>query len=170
MNTEKCLTTISTNLPIRDLSVSASGIVAAVLDDSDVTWVYVYNSKGEAPVMFRTTMSQSGYPIDVSLSPNSTLASISYLAPQDNGIKSSVAFYNFGEVGQNEIDNYMSGFDYQTIVPHVEYMSSELAYALADDRLMFYEGAQKPVSKAEVLLQEEIQAVYHNEQYVGLVT
>lgn len=170
MNTEKCLTTISTNLPIRDLSVSANGIVAAVLDDSDVTWVHVYNSKGEAPVTFRTTMSQSGYPIDVSISPNSTLASVSYLAPQDNGIKSSVAFYNFGEVGQNEIDNYMSGYDYQTIVPHVEFMSSELAYALADDRLMFYEGAQKPVSKAEVLLQEEIQAVYHNEQYVGLVT
>lgn len=170
MNTEKCLTTISTNLPIRDLSVSANGIVAAVLDDADVTWVHVYNSKGEAPVTFRTTMSQSGYPIDVSISPNSTLASVSYLAPQDNGIKSSVAFYNFGEVGQNEIDNYMSGYDYQTIVPHVEFMSSELAYALADDRLMFYEGAQKPVSKAEVLLQEEIQAVYHNEQYVGLVT
>ena len=170
MNTEKCLSTISTNLPIRDLSVATNGVVAAVLDDSDVTWVHVYNSKGEAPVTFRTTMSQSGYPVDVDISPNSMLAAVSYLAPQDGSMKSSVAFYNFGEVGQNELDNYMSGYDYQTIVPHVEFMSSELAYALADDRLMFYEGAQKPVSKAEVLLQEEVQAVYHNEKYVGLVT
>jgi len=170
MNTEKCLSTISTNLPIRGLSVSGDGIVAAVLDDADITWVNLYNSKGENPVNFKTTMSQSGYPLAVSLSPNSTLVSISYVAPQDNGIKSSVAFYNFDEVGQNEIDNYMSGYDYQTIVPHVEFMTSELAYALADDRLMFYEGGQKPMSKAEVLLEDEIQAAYHNEQYVGLVS
>ncbi len=170
MNGQGSLGEISTNLPIRALSVADNGVVAAVLDDSDITWIYLYNSKGEVSVRFKTTMSQFGYPIDVSLSPNSNLAMISYLAAEEGKMKSSVAFYNFGEVGKNEVDNYMSGYDYQSVVPYVQFMTSELAFAVADDRLMFYEGAQKPVSKSEVLLNDEIKAVYHNEEYVALVT
>ena len=152
MNTQGILGEIATNMPIRALAVAQTGVVAAVLYDSDVTWIYLYNSKGEVAVRIKTTMSQFGYPIDISLSPNNNLAMISFLAEDEGTVKSSVAFYNFGEVGQNEVDNYMSGYDYPAVVHHVCFMTSELAYAMADDRLAFYEGAQKPVSKFEVLL------------------
>lgn len=170
MNTQGILSEVATNMPIRALAVAQSGVVAAVLDDSDITWIYLYNRQGEAAIRFRTTMSQFGYPMDVSLSPNNNLAMISFLAEDEGEVKSSVAFYNFGEVGQNEVDNYMSGYDYPAIVPHVCFMTSELAYAVADDRLAFYEGAQKPVSKFEVLLEDEVRSVYHSETYVALVT
>lgn len=170
MNTQGILGEISTNMPIRALAVAQTGVVAAVLDDSDITWIYLYNRKGEAAVRFKTTMSQFGYPIDIALSPNNNLAMVSFLAEDEGAVKSSVAFYNFGEVGQNEVDNYMSGYDYPAVVPHVQFMTSELAFAIADDRLAFYEGAQKPVSKFEVLLDEEVRSVYHNETYVALVT
>lgn len=170
MNTRGILGEVSTNMPVRALAVAESGVVAAVLDDVDVTWIYLYNSNGEEAVRFKTTMSQFGYPIDISLSPNNNLAMISYLAQDDGDVKSSVAFYNFGEVGQNQVDNYMSGYDYPAVVPHVRFMTSELAYAMADDRLAFYEGAQKPVSKFEILLEDEVRSVYNNEKYVALVT
>ena len=170
MNDQGILGEVSTNMPIRALAVAENGVVAAVLDDSDITWVYLYNSKGEAVIRFKTTMSQFGYPIDVSLSPNSNLAMVSFLAEDEGTVKSSVAFYNFGEVGQNEVDNYMSGYDYPSVVPYVSFMTSELAFAMADDRLAFYEGGQKPVSKFEVLLDGEVRAVYHNETYVALVS
>lgn len=170
MNAQGILGEIVTNMPIRALAVAQTGVVAAVLDDSDITWIYLYNKKGEAAVRFKTTMSQFGYPIDISLSPNNNLAMVSFLAEDEGAVKSSVAFYNFGEVGQNEVDNYMSGYDYPAVVPHVQFMTSELAFAMADDRLAFYEGAQKPVSKFEVLLDDEVRSVYHNEIYVGLVT
>lgn len=170
MNAQGILGEIATNMPIRALAVAQTGVVAAVLDDSDITWIYLYNKKGEAAVRFKTTMSQFGYPIDISLSPNNNLAMVSFLAEDEGEVKSSVAFYNFGEVGQNEVDNYMSGYDYPAVVPHVQFMTSELAFAMADDRLAFYEGAQKPVSKFEVLLDDEVRSVYHNEIYVALVT
>jgi len=170
MNTGGTLGTVTTNLPIKNLSVSEDGYVAVVLDDKDITWINLYDYKGENPVICKTTMSQSGYPFSISLSPNSNLLMVSYLALADNGTKSSVAFYNFGEVGQNEIDNYMSGYDYQSLVPDVNFMTSDLAYAVSTDRLMFFEGGQKPVSKAEVLLDDEVQSVYNNKEYVALVS
>lgn len=170
MNSQGILGEVTTNMPIRALAVAENGVVAAVLDDSDITWIYLYNSKREAAVRFKTTMSQFGYPIDISLSPNSNLAMVSFLAEDAGAVKSSVAFYNFGEVGQNEVDNFMGGYDYQAVVPYVSFMTSELAFAVADDRLAFYEGGQKPVSKSEKLLEDEIRAVYHNETYVALVS
>lgn len=97
--------TVNTNLPIRDFSVSASGVVAAILDDSDVMRIYVYdgNTNTDEPIILgKATMDRSGYPVSVSLSPNGRLMMISYLYADSASMKSSVAFYNFGEVGQNE--------------------------------------------------------------------
>ena len=82
-----------------------------------------------------------------------------------------MAFFNFGSVGQNSIDNYVSGYDYPGIVvPYVQFMNPSTAFAVSDDRIMFYTGDQKPVSQAENLLGgEEVRSVYFNEDYVGLV-
>ncbi len=124
MNSQGILGEIATNMPIRALSVAENGVVAAVLDDSDITWIYFYNSKGEVAIRFKTTMSQFGYPVDISLSPNSNLAMVSYIAEEEGAVRSSVAFYNFGEVGQNEVDNYMSGYNYPSVVPYVSFMTS----------------------------------------------
>ncbi len=170
-NTSGALGEIDTNLPIRDFCVSSQGVVAAVLDGTDVTWIYVYDPKGATLVSFKTTMKDSGYPLDISLSPNGELLCVSYLYPDEGELKTSVAFFNFGSVGQNSIDNYVSGYDYPgTIVPYVQFMNAGTAFAVSDDRIMFYSGDQKPVSQAESLTGgEEVRSVYFNESYVGLV-
>ncbi|WP_026518440.1 DUF5711 family protein [Butyrivibrio sp. MC2021] len=170
-NVSGALGEIDTNLPIRDFCVSSQGVVAAVLDGTDVTWIYVYDSKGNTLVSFKTTMKDSGYPLDISLSPNGELLCVSYLYPDEGALKTSVAFFNFGSVGQNSIDNYVSGYDYPGIVvPYVQFMNADSAFAVSDDRIMFYKGDQKPVSQAESLIGgEQVRSVYYNESYVGLV-
>lgn len=93
--------TINTNLPIRDFCVSENGVVAAVLDDAEVTRIYVYNGNEntEEPLIYgRATMDKSGYPVSISLSPDGKLMVVSYLYVDSGNMKSSVAFYNFGEV------------------------------------------------------------------------
>ena len=155
-NTSGSLGTVDTNLPIRDFCVSAQGVVAAVLDGTDVTWIYLYDSTGSTLASFKTTMKDSGYPVSISLSPNAELLCVSYLYPEDGELKTSVAFFNFGSVGQNSIDNYASGYDYPGIVvPYVQFMNAGAAFAISDDRIMFYSGDQKPISQAENLLGDE---------------
>ena len=163
--------TVDTNLPIRDFCVSSQGVVAAVLDGKDVTWIYLYDAEGNTLASFKTTMKDSGYPVSISLSPNAELLCVSYLYPSEGALKTSVAFFNFGSVGQNSIDNYVSGYDYPgLVVPYVQFMNASTAFAVSDDRIMFYSGNQKPVSQAENLLSgEEIRSIYYNENYVGLV-
>lgn len=161
---------IDTMMPIRNFCVAENGTVAAVLDEGNVTWIYLYDVKGNTIAYFKTTMKKSGYPVSVAVSPNGMMVQVAYVYVESGFMRSSVAFYNFGQVGQNEIDNFVGGYDYtDTVVPYVRFLDDRTAFAVGDSRLMLYEGAQIPTSSWENLLTEEIQGVYYNENYIGLV-
>ncbi|MBD5490321.1 MAG: hypothetical protein HDR13_16310 [Lachnospiraceae bacterium] len=170
MNTSGVMGSITTNKPMRDFCVAANGVVAAVLDDTDTTWIYLYDSLGKELAYFRTTMKDSGYPVKVAISPSGELVCVSYLFVDSGQMKSSVAFYNFGAVGQNNTNNYVSGYDYlNTVVPFVRFLDNRSLFAVADNRVMLYGGAQKPVSVLENLIDDSVQSVYYGGEYVGLV-
>jgi hypothetical protein len=161
---------ISTTMPIYKFCIAQNGVVAAVLNDTSVTWIYVYDSSGNKLAYFKTTMRQSGYPVDVAISPNGILVGVSYLHADAGALKTSIAFYNFGGVGQNETDNYVSGYDYSdTLAPDIDFLDSKTAYAAMAGRLVFYTGGQKPVSAAEHIENSEIQSVYSGDGYVVMV-
>lgn len=170
MDTTGVLGSITTNKPVRAFRVASNGVVAVVLDDNDTTWLYLYDAQGDELAYIRTTMKESGYPISVSISPNAQLVCLSYLFVDSGQMKSSVAFYNFGEVGKNSSNNYVSGYDYaNVIVPMTRFLDNKSLFAVSDERIMFYSGAQKPMVAAESLISDSIQSVYYGEEYVGLV-
>ncbi len=170
-NTQEILGEIDTSLPIRDFCVSSQGVVAAVLDDVDVTWIHLYDSKGEQLVAFHATMTGSGYPISVSISPDGTLVAVSFVGEDGGGLKDTVAFYNFGDVGQNATDHYVSGYDYPgAVVPMVQFMNGDSAFAVSDDRMMFYKGKEVPTIASENLTgTEEIRSVFYDKEHVAIV-
>lgn len=170
MNEKGKVGEIDTNLPIRDLCVSKTGIVAAVLEDSKLTRLNLYDSKGKELVKSECRMSQNGYPVAVALSDTGEVMEVSYLYVDSGSMKSSVAFYNFSDVGQNSVDRLVSGNEYaDTVIPYVGFLGKDSAFAVGSNRLSFYSGAEKPVSVAEKLLNEEIQAIYTGSEAVGLV-
>lgn len=169
LGTEGLIGEINTNMPIRTFCISQSGVVAAVLDGGSVTWIYLFDSQGNEIAYFKNSMENSGYPVTVSISPNGKLVGVSHLMVENGNMLTSVAYYNFDKVGKNNIDNYASGYNYSDeIVMVLKFTDNENAFAVADDRIMFYRGGEKPVMQIENLLKEEIQGVYYNESYVGL--
>ncbi len=167
---EEQLGKVDTTMPIRNLAVSASGTVTAVLADTDVTWINTYNKEGENIFAGQAHMHDSGYPAAISLSPNGELLAVSYVYVDAGIVKTDIVFHNFGLVGDNYVDQLVGGYSYtDMLVPEIQFMNDDTAFAVGDSRLMIYTGAQKPVVKAEHLYNEEVQAVFYNEQYIGLV-
>ncbi len=161
---------ISVNSPVQRICLSEGGIVAAVLDDVTTTPIYLFYKDGTQISYFRTTMSRSGYPFAIGISKDGHLVGISYLYVDNGQMTSKVAFYNFGDVGRNETDNLVSGYDYQgKLVPYIGFLDSETAFAVSNDGLMLYEGGQRPTNIATVILNDEVRAVYHGSNYIGLV-
>lgn len=161
---------IDTGMPIKDFSVSATGVVAAVLEDGSTTWINLFSAKGEELVNIKTTMQDSGYPIEIDVSENGLLLGVTYLYIQNTEVKSRVAFYNFGDVGQNKSDMLVSGYDYSNaVVPVVQFMDMDTSFAIGDNRLVIYDGKEIPLHKAETFLGYEVQGVVHSNNYIGLL-
>lgn len=161
---------IETKLPVSNFCVSGTGVVAAVLDEENETKINLYSSEGEQLACVKCTMTKSGYPVDVSLSEDGLKLGVAYMRIENGDMKSSVAFYNFGGVGQNEIDHYVSGYDYMDcIVPKIKFINNDTAFALGDNRLVIYKGSQKPKSIFDTILAQEVRSVYYGKNNIALV-
>lgn len=169
LNEEKILAQFNTTMPIRNIAVAQTGRVAATVADTKITWIYVYDPDGTT-FEVRTTMNQSGYPAASALSPNGELLGLSCIYVDSGVIKSRVAFYNFGKVGEGKSDWYVNGYTFpDTVIPTIRFMTNGTAYALGDDGLRFFSGTQIPEMTNTYLYEEEIQGVYSNENYVGVL-
>lgn len=169
LDEEKKLAEFSTTMPIRSIAVSQTGRVAVTVADTKITWIYIYDPDGTVFAV-RTTMNQSGYPAAFSLSPNGELLGLSCIYVDSGVVKSRVAFYNFGTVGDNKSDYYVNGYTYpDAIILAIRFMTNGTAYALGDDGLRFFSGTQIPTLTNTYLYEEEVQGVYSDENYVGVL-
>lgn len=169
-SSEKQLGEIQTNLPIKNIAVSGNGRVTAVLEDTNVIWMNTYDPDGKNVYEGQFHMSQSGYPCAISLSPSGEMLAVSFVFVEEGNVVSNVAFYNYGPVGDNQSDQLVSTYSYQDmLVPEIHFMSNSAAFAVGDNRLMFYSGAQVPTTKTEHILDSEVRAVYYDQNYVGLI-
>lgn len=169
-NTEGKAGSIQTGLPVVKAKVASQGVVAAVLEDGETTWINVYNVDGEEIVTGKTRVDSPGYPVDLSISDDGLLMAVSYLKVEDHKPASYVAFYNFGNTGQNQMDNMVSGYTYtDTLVPDVEYMGNSRAVAFRDNGFVVYRGKQIPEESVTVESEEEILAAFCDDSYIGMV-
>ena len=68
---------------------------------------------------------------------------VSYLYIEDNRTTSYVAFYNFDNTGQSQMDNMVSGYTYEgTVTPQVQYLAEGKSVAFRDNGFVIYTGKQ----------------------------
>lgn len=170
-NTDSQQGKIETEYPIMDIDVSADGIVAAITgDESDVSHIEVIEKDGTKIAKGQTVLSGQGCPVDLSISEDGTKLVVSYLYVASGVIESKVVFYNYSEVGKNEVDRFVGGFDYdKTMMAKVEFVTNDIVAAFGDDKLVIYSMKQKPSIIAEIKVDKEIKSVFYNAEYMGLV-
>lgn len=171
MNSSGSCGKIEINKVILDVKVSSGGMVIATLDDDEVCWINVYDASGNEMVNIRTSMDQTGFPLALSMSSDNKKMGVSYLKTSGNLIEDSIAFYNFGDVGQNVQDKIVSGYDYEsTVIPFIRYLNPNEAVAMDDKMLRVYRGSQIPELAAETELPEGIKSVHYGDNLVAVVS
>lgn len=165
----------ATVLPILRVSVSAHGVVAALMEDATASYVTFFKKDGSGlDWAIKTVMSGNGYLMDVSLSPDGTQVMLSDLYLQDGGLRNRVVFYNFSEYGKSYPDRLVGGFDEfgDAICPRVRFLDEEHAVAFADSQLAFFslENVTSPELAMQVPLETEIQGIAWSDQYVAVIT
>jgi hypothetical protein len=159
-----------TLLPILKVRVSSQGIVAVVLQEDDVTWVNLYEADGTSIASDKTTVTESGYPLDIDLSPNGQKLAVSYLTVEDGIVRSDVVFYDFGTVGQSKENYIVSSISYQeTVIPELYFTDNSRAIAIADDGYIVFTGSDAPEESTRVNFEEEIISTFHDEDGIGFL-
>lgn len=164
------LGSIQTRLPIQQISVSETGVLAVLLEDGDIMRLNLYNQKGEELVNSKFELQDAGYPLRMSLSSDATKLAVTFLQLQDGSVNSCIAFYNFDSVGENHEDHLVAAKTVQgMVIPNVQYMDSTHCFAVGTGQLFLYNGGQIPEQIAEVTVDREIQSVFHSDEYIGLI-
>lgn len=163
--------TVKTRLPIRQISVSSQGVLAALLEDGDLMRLNLYNKKGEELVDAKFELPDTGYPLRMSLSSDATKLAVSFLQVKNGGISTCLAFYNFDSVGENQQDHMVAAKEISgVVIPEVRYMDASHCFAVGTDRLLLYEGKQIPELVEEIPVEKEIYSIFSSEDRIGLVS
>lgn len=170
-DTEAVKGKVETEYPIMGLDVAANGVVAAITgDESDVSHIEIIRKDGTKIAEGQTILSGQGCPVDLSISEDGTKLVVSYLYVASGVIESKVVFYNYSEVGKNEVDRFVGGFDYdKTVMAKVDFITNDIAVAFGDDKFVIYSMKQKPSVIATIDMDCEIRSIFANSEHIGLI-
>ena len=160
---------VTTSYSIVKVRIAANGMVAAILDNDENTWINFYNPDGSLVAENLTKIDDPGYPLDVAVSDNGVMM-VTFQYIDGSKTTSYVAFYNYGDVGQNEDNRIVSGYTYENVViPQVECINESQYIALRDDGFSTYQGNQIPKESKTVNVKQEIVSTFFSENRIGLV-
>jgi hypothetical protein len=160
---------IETAMPINRVRIANQGTVAVLMKEDDISYVRLYDRKGNELASGQFYEEKGSFPLDIALSADAQKLAIDMLDVTDGEVNSTISFYNFGSVGQNEIDNNVGTYSYEDVfISEIDYVSADRMVAISDDGLYIFEGSQKPSPKKEVSFDTEVQSVFHSNKYVGV--
>lgn len=162
---------INTSLTISQIEVAKDGIVVAVLEDNNANYINMYDKSGEKVYSVKTTLSGDGYPFDISITDDGTKLMAAYIYVSGEEIKNNIVFYNFSEVGKNETERVVGGYDFDsTIVGDVQFLTNTIAVAVSENSISLYKVKETPKLLKKISIDEEIQRIFYSDKYIGIVT
>lgn len=170
VNEEGQIGFFETLLPILKVRVSKQGVVAVVLEDDNVTWINLYKADGTAIASDKTTVAESGYPLDMDLSPDGEKLAVSYLGIEEGIMQTDIVFYHFGSAGQAENDYVVSRTTCQEVVmPEIYFTGNACAVAVSDNGYVVFKGSNEPKQSAVVSFDQEIVSCFHDDDRIGFL-
>ena len=161
---------IETTLPIQMVSVAEQGTVAVLMRGEAEAQVKLFDKKGEELANGKFYGEKGSFPLDVALSQDGKKMAVNMIDTSQGEVGTTISFYNFGSVGQSQIDNNVGTYTYSDIlVPEIEYLSDTKMVAFGTGKILIFEGAQKPVLSQEIVLEQEIASYFYSDKYIGIV-
>ena len=161
---------IETTLPIQTVSVASQGTVAMLMRGDAQAQIKLFDKDGEELANGKFYGEKGSFPLDVALSQDGKKLAVNMIDTSQGGVGTTITFYNFGSVGQSQVDNNVGTYTYKDIlIPEIEYLADNKMVAFGTGKILVFEGAQKPELSQEILLEQEIASYFYSDKYIGIV-
>lgn len=169
MNVDGLVRKIETSMPVSRVCIANQGTVAVLMKEEHISYVKIYDRKGKELANGEFFEETHSFPVDIAFSSDARKLAVDMLDVTDGTVSSTISFYNFGSVGQNEIDNNVGTYSYEDMfISEIAYVGNDRMLAVGDSELIIFEGDQKPAPAEEIKFEKEIQSVFYNQKYIGI--
>lgn len=166
-------TKITVTSPIIQVQVARQGVIAVLTEGKDTNTIQLLktNTTTDAVIVDRpTNVYSNGFPVSIALSDDGTKLVTSYLLVNNGVIQNQITFYNFGEVGQNEVNKMVGMKDFgKTIVSKVTFLGNDTVCVFKEDGFELFSMKEKSKEIENITFKQEIKSVFHSSSYVGVV-
>ena len=170
LNKVSLQSSIQTTMPIQRVSVAKQGTIAVLMESEGISYLQLYDKEGTQLAAGELHVQNSGYPLDIALSEDGQKLAVAMLDINEGSVKTTIAFYNFGAVGQNSIDKIVGSYSYpDMLISRIHYMKDDTMVAFGDSKVVIFSGMQKPAESTSIEITEEVKSIFYDDQYFGLV-
>lgn len=159
--------------PIIQVDVGGQGVVAVAMEKGDSSLIAIYDpyQAGDTlRVEIPTMVNEDGFPVDIALSRDGQKLVTAFIDLSDGVLENRVTFYNFDEVGQNDINRQTGMVNMEnTLISKVDFLRNDLVCIYTEQGFSLYSMKQKQEKIADIVCEESIRSVMSCEQYVGVV-
>lgn len=134
------LSTVRVSRRIRGLDISNAGVVAVATESSDTAYVSYFDRYGsKIAVEVKTVLDASGYPVNISISPDGQKLLVVYYSISNGIGESRLAVYDFknGKADRSYIvASYEDFYDTDTYLASCEFIDDRHAIVIGDNELV----------------------------------
>lgn len=150
--------------------IASQGVTAVLTTGEESDHIYLYEPGSTAALVDIMTMTKNnGFPLALALSQDGRKLVTSYVTVEDDSCISWVTFYNFGEVGQNYVDNMVGSYSFEALVPEINFVTNDIAVICRDNGIVFYRVTEIPKVMVTEDFTEQIRSVFCSKDYTGLM-
>lgn len=161
---------IKTTRPIEKITISAQGIVAAILKDENIPQIICYDAKGNILVELKSTFSNNGYPVDIALSQDGNVLIVSYLQVKGAAVESQVVYYHFGKAGENATEHKVEQMSFSdSLVPVVVFLNKNISLLVSDHSFILMKGLDDPEKMYELSFDTQICRVAYSDEMIAFI-
>lgn len=156
--------------PIIKAKVADTGVIAILTQLESVAYVKLLSSEGKEISNGEFYEKGGSFPIDVAITSDGRILAVNLIDLSEADVCSTIQFYNFGSVGQNEVNNMVSSYRFSgEIYPEIYYNDRNRLIAVGADGFVTFSGKQVPEKETEYQYQEQLQSLIYNDSYVAMV-
>lgn len=162
---------IHTNYPIEKIAVAENGIVSALLKNGSNPQVVCYDATGNVLAEHRASLTGTGYPIGMALSPTGTKLQITYLCVEDGVQATRVICFNFGQ-SEDEDKEYETVEEVykNTVIPVLFFVNDKTSVLAGDQGFIIYKESNRQMKAVRTIeLDKEVKGVFYDDEYLGFI-
>ena len=156
---------VSTDVPVQEVQISAQGVIAAVLSDTDTNYINLYDKQGNVLGSIKASLQNTGYPLAIALSSDATRLIVSYLCIEGSSMKSRIISYNFSDTQSEHVADTL---ELEELYPKVEFLENNKAALFGEKSFALYNTDSKEVT-AQQTFENEIVSVFCSDQKLGFI-